>query len=209
MSPILKSFLILMGFLFNGKNWDPTAIRSLGCYLPFNLSPSISSNFGSGGLSSCQPCKTEQFVMLRGDQCMCIDAKDIPNLKRVQDQYCDVCYPGSDIFCGGNLGGSLYCNRYVESCYSIGQVPEPSLDIYRSFNDEPGGFERQEPCLNAGCGQPDFWNLKNLTYLDYFPDLSPESCIIFCTYEKTAYALVGYYSIQKLGSSLDSAQGKL
>jgi hypothetical protein len=196
MSPIFKGWLMLLGLLFQGKYWDPT-IRSLGCYLPFDLGPGISSSFGPGGLSSCQPCSTQQFVMLRGDQCLCLDAEDIPKLERVRDEYCDIQCPDSDILCGGNLGGNVYCNLLMENCWTINNVSEPSVDVYRSFSDAPGGFDRQEPCLNAGCGQPDFWNRYNLTYLDYFPNISPEACVIYCTYERTAYAHVGYYSVER------------
>lgn len=187
--------------------WIPANVRSLGCFSPFDLYPYENVYTASAdevGFSTCFMCTTN-FAVLRGSQCVCIE--NIGHLIRINDTYCDILcdesssvkddgikVPKSELFlCGGNLGGNLYCNTMAgDDCFNA-SPNETVVDMYREFGTIAGkdDFQSMESCLDLGCGQPDFSEQYKI-YVDYFPNLNPEDCVIYCTLKKTSYAHAGW-----------------
>lgn len=200
---IFNGFLLTVNFLLRGGSnvWIPSNVRSLGCYSPFNLQSVIAANSDGTevGLSACFMCYTN-FTLLRGVQCLCLEDRGIAKLIRVNDSYCDIrcddnsqpSNVNSSFMCGGNLGANLYCNKQAGNiCHA--NPNQPAVEIYREFDKNQGnGFELMVPCLEYGCGQPGFNDKYHLEYVEYFPNLNPEDCVIYCTYMKTSYAHVGW-----------------
>jgi hypothetical protein len=205
----VNGFLLAVNLLLRGGNnvWMPTNVRSLGCYSPFNLQSIIVNANSDGtevGLSECFICYTN-FTLIRGIQCLCIEDRGVAELIRVNDTYCDIrCDDSSQptdmnstFMCGGNLGANLYCNKQAGSiCHANSN--QSVVEIYRDFDKNQGNdFELMVPCLDLGCGQPDYNDKFHLVYIEYFPNLNPEDCIIYCTYMKTSYAHAGWYPAGK------------
>lgn len=191
--------------------WVSTNVRSLGCRSPFDVpfdAMSYTNPPLTVGFSSCFICASTDFVLLRGAQCICIESRHVPSLVTVSDSYCDVrCTDGSSqsndetFLCGGNLGANLYCNKLGDACLSASSN-ETAVDIYREFITDRDDFQSMEPCLTFGCGsKPEFLNPENLPRYEYFPNLNPEDCIVYCTYVSTSYAHAGWLS-QETGDGL-------
>ena len=203
-STVFNGVLVALNFLLRGGNniWIPSNVRSLGCYSPFDVeglyTNAYTSTFDEVGFSTCFMCTTS-FVLLRGIQCICIEDNKYLNLIRVNDTYCDILCDESveesnlGIFlCGGNLGGNLYCNKQAGSM-CLNATNQTASNIYEDFGiDFEEDFESVKPCLELGCGRPP--NVpSNLSYVDYFPNLNPEDCIVYCKYMTTSYAHVGWF----------------
>lgn len=199
---IFNGFLLTVNLLLRGGSnvWIPSNVRPLGCYSPFNFQSVIANSDGTEvGLSECFMCYTN-FTLLRGVQCLCLEDRRIAELIRVNDSYCDIrcddnsqpSNVNSSFMCGGNLGANLYCNKQAGNiCHA--NPNQPAVEIYREFDKNQGnGFELMVPCLEYGCGQPGFNDKYHLEYVEYFPNLNPEDCVIYCTYMKTSYAHVGW-----------------
>lgn len=173
-------------------NWDPSMIRSLGCYMTFDSSQiAIGSISGySVGLRSCAACTEASFVLLRGRQCLCLTGQEVGGaLERVMDEYCNVqCDERIEpaMLCGGNLGGNLYCDSNKEDCQAFPLLPEPRIDPVYSQRVKK---MMNESCLELGCGKP---HLNGSIHLVYFPNLQPEDCATFCYHQHTSYAHVGW-----------------
>lgn len=202
---MLSGFMLAANLLLRGGNniWIPSNVRSLGCYSPFDLQAVVTNGAGSNeiGLSACFMCYTN-FILVRGVQCMCIEDGGVADLVPVDDNYCDIrcdeiSQPSNDetFTCGGNLGANLYCNEQSGSICLDANLSQSAIKIYRDFdtNDEDD-FQSMLPCLSLGCGRPETKDRNNLVYAEYFPNLNPEDCIVYCTYVKTSYAHAGWIS---------------
>lgn len=206
--PLLVIPMVLaVDISLHGANnvWIASNVRSLGCYSPFepslSLMMTITIHPDQIDFANCNFCGLSDFVLVRGAQCICIDNNIVANQMRISDTYCNIpCdpdpfYDGNEVFmCGGNLGGSLYCNTQSDIDCLNTNFNGTSVDIYRDFGtDRDGDFQSFEPCLNLGCGsRPDSDDHDNLSYVEYFPNLNPEDCVVFCTYVKTSYAHAGW-----------------
>lgn len=198
LASLFSKAILYIHFMLKGGNnvWIPSNVLPLGCYSPFDVpySGSQTEDPQKIGFSSCVTCLTN-FVLVRGSQCICIDSRDVTKLIPVSDSYCDIrCTDGIDpdmdpLYCGGNLGGNLYCNKLSEDACLEVNANRTSVDVYRHFDDRTS----VEECLHLGCGgRPDFFNPVNMSYFEYFPNLNPKDCITYCSFERTSYAHAGW-----------------
>ena len=163
---------------------------SLGCYEPFG-EPGISSSTDSvASLSKCNCNTATQLLFVRGGQCVCIDNADL-DMNRVDESYCDIpCRDQPEMSCGGNFGASVYCesaNRESSTCSDLlNNSPSVSSDVYPQFDN----FEDVAHCMNLGCGMPEFASSKYI--VEYFPNLTPRDCVVFCIYRQSAHAHLGW-----------------
>lgn len=203
LEPFWRSLILLSNFVIRGGyvSWNPSSVVSLGCYSPFEIRESspVSTGGHSVGFENCVACNTP-FAILRGVQCLCLSSDEYQHLTRVEDRYCDIRCDVPDFMCGGNLGGNLYCNKLVNEtlCYSKLEDNVIAQKIYRNFEDssKSDSFPLIEPCLALGCGPPpSIYDYRS--YYEYFPNLNPADCIIYCTYVATSYAHVGWQPIGK------------
>ena len=174
-----------------GDEWGglQNPLVPLGCFNPFLKSSDFqsSSTWNSPpkiGLATCVSCNAAYgFFMVRGTQCYCLKPSALENLTKIDDNYCDIlCDPLlPEIKCGGNLGGSLYCDSTSSQC----GTPFSTKQIYRNMSSNA------TLCLKLKCGHPGPKTENN--YFEYFPRLEPSDCIIYCSLKKTSYAHLGWH----------------
>jgi len=189
---LLGGWMTVMGILYS--NSGPSMIRPLGCRMPFDLNGTTSSWITSvDGRLSCSSCNISvDFVLIRGLQCACLTSEQVSSLIRIRDKYCDIRCNGelngvSELFCGGNLGGNLYCDAHSRTCTEIVvDQSEPLLNIYLK-HDLDSIIQQPEVCGRPGDGKV----LREA----YFPSLNPKDCIIYCSLERTTYAHIGWKKV--------------
>ena len=201
LTAMLSGMMLAANFILRGGSnlWIPQNVRSLGCFSAFYLDPytgAYTDRADVVGFNACFMCTTN-FVVLRGSQCVCIE--HFGHLIRVDDSYCDILCDesnstsGEPLFCGGNLGANLYCNTMAGGVCKDASPDETIADIYRDFGTNgQDEFQLLEPCLEFGCGQPPYPPFPPIAYMDYFPNLNPKDCVIYCTLMETTYAHAGW-----------------
>lgn len=191
---LLSGWMVVIGLFYGGK-WEPSMTQHLGCYMPFNLKNNNFSWWPSNrtvGFDSCRSCNTEEFILLRGAQCLCLNEEEARALRRIEEEYCDIrCDEGVNLFCGGNLGGNLYCHANTGVCSHFQDNLKQTEPIYRKF-DPNDDFEMMDPCLGLACGRPKWNDTANQIYQEYMPNLNPEDCVIYCDFQNTSYAHIGW-----------------
>ena len=161
-------------------------LEYLGCMKPF-MNSSVEFRMGAStwngviGIAACIMCNlNREIIMLRGNQCYCIQFNDLELLMTVNATYCNIkCEDDDQFTCGGNLGGSVYCNRQQNFSTS-------GNDIFDYRRDE-----FQMDCLFLSCGVPGEATDRNFRS-EYLPLLRPDHCIIYCSLFKKEYAMVGW-----------------
>ena len=171
---------------------DYEGLTYLGCLKPFFSAPVVAQVGASTsntyiGLRSCRGCdRSKELLMLRGAQCYCLNFAMWLYLDMVDSVYCNIsCMDNGDRKCGGNLGGSVYVRNDARDAFSI--VDKPYF-LYRGIHDDR--WDGVLACSAMGCGVP--VEQSPTTYYEYFPRLSPQACIVYCSSFNTTYAFLGW-----------------